>query len=84
MKKEIIKAAAVMALMTGLVAASLEIGYREGVKSVKLPTCQHVIDKTPELIWNDDFESFPAVGELLRVEIDEEDTIYLGPADESE
>ena len=81
MKEEIIKVVAVVGLITGIVCVSYQIGRDEGVKSVKVPTCQHVIDKTPELIWNDDFESFPAEGGLIRVEIDEEDTIYLGPAE---
>ena len=42
--------------------------------------CQHKVDKTPEIVWNDDFESFPSEGELIRVEKDCEDTIYIGPA----
>ena len=72
---------AAMIIATGLFALGLMLGYDQGVQSVKLPECRHVIDKTPELIWNDDFESFPGEGELIRVEIDEEDTIYLGPAE---
>lgn len=38
------------------------------------------VDKTPEIVWNDDFESFPSEGELIRVEKNCEDTIYIGPA----
>jgi hypothetical protein len=79
MKKEIAQVSVIIVLMTGLVAGCVKIGYDEGVRSVKLPTCQHVLDKTPELIWNDDFETFPGEGELIRVELDDEDTIYLGP-----
>jgi hypothetical protein len=81
MKNEFLTAAILVTLITGLAAISFEMGRMEGVRSVKTPECQHMIDKTPELIWNDDFESFPGVGELVRIERDDEDVIYLGPAE---
>ena len=81
MKREIIQVSVIMVLMTGLVAGCIKIGYDAGVQSVKLPECRHVIDKTPELIWNDDFESFPGEGELVRITVDNEDEIYLGPVE---
>jgi len=67
---------AIMVAMTGLFALGLYLGYTEGTSQID---CQHKLDKTPELIWNDDFESFPGEGDLIRVELDDEDTIYLGP-----
>jgi len=81
MKNEFLTGSTLIVLIVALAAASYEIGRREGVRSVKMPECQHMIDKTPELIWNDDFESFPGEGELVRIERDDEDAIYLGPAE---
>jgi hypothetical protein len=67
---------AIVAFAAGLFALGLYLGYVEGTNQID---CQHKLDKTPELIWNDDFETFPGEGELIRVELDDEDTIYLGP-----
>ena len=36
-------------------------------------------DNSPVIIWNDDTESIPADGELIRLEMTENDTIYIGP-----
>ena len=32
-------------------------------------------------IWNDDWESIPADGSLVRIEFTENDTIYIGSAE---
>jgi len=81
MKNEFLTGSTLIVLIATLAAASYEIGRREGVNSVKKPDCWHSAENTPELIWNDDFESFPGVGELVRIERDDEDVIYLGPAE---
>lgn len=36
-------------------------------------------DPSPVIIWNDDTESIPADGELIRLEMTQNDTIYIGP-----
>ena len=36
-------------------------------------------DNSPVIIWNDDTESIPADGELVRLEMTQNDTIYIGP-----
>jgi hypothetical protein len=36
-------------------------------------------DNSPVIIWNDDSESIPADGELVRIEMTQNDTIYIGP-----
>jgi gas vesicle protein len=36
-------------------------------------------DNSPVIIWNDDSESIPADGELVRLEMTQNDTIYIGP-----
>ena len=36
-------------------------------------------DPSPVIIWNDDTESIPADGELVRIEMTVNDTIYIGP-----
>jgi hypothetical protein len=69
---------AIMVAMTGLFALGLYLGYDEG-KTDRM--CQHRIDKTPELIWNDDFESFPGEGDTIVIQKDDEDRIYLGPVE---
>lgn len=69
----------IMVLAPTVFALGLYLGYDEGKKQVQ---CQHRIDKTPELIWNDDFETFPGEGDLIRIELDDEDKIYLGPVEE--
>ena len=40
------------------------------------------IDDTPTMMWNDDWESIPAPGELVEVELVTMDTIYFGPIGE--
>lgn len=74
MKDKIIETTVFLIAITGLLVGGIGIGINIGKESVN---CQHVIDSTPELIWNDDFESFPAEGGLIRVVKDNEDTIYL-------
>ena len=81
MKNEFLTGSTLIVLIATLAAASYEIGRREGVNSVKILDCVHSNENVPELIWNDDFESFPGVGELVRIERDDEDVIYLGPAE---
>lgn len=36
-------------------------------------------DMGPVIIWNDDVESIPMDGELVRLEMTKNDTIYIGP-----
>ena len=36
-------------------------------------------DDAPVMMWNDDWESIPAAGELVEVEEVTMDTIYFGP-----
>lgn len=36
-------------------------------------------DMGPVIIWNDDSESIPTDGELVRIEMTQNDTIYIGP-----
>lgn len=36
-------------------------------------------DPSPVIIWNDDTESIPQDGELVRLEMTQNDTIYIGP-----
>ena len=36
-------------------------------------------DNSPVIIWNDDTESIPTDGELIRIEMTQNDTIYIGP-----
>ena len=43
MKREIIQMSVIMVLMTGLVAGCIKIGYNQGIQSVKLPECRHVM-----------------------------------------
>lgn len=35
-------------------------------------------DPSPVIIWNDDTEAIPADGELIRLEMTKNDTIYIG------
>jgi len=74
MKNKVLEITAFLIAITGLVVGGIGIGIGIGKDSVD---CQHRIDSTPELIWNDDFESFPAEGGLIKVVKDSEDTIYL-------
>ena len=39
-------------------------------------------DDGPVIMWNDDWESIPVVGELVEVEEVTMDTIYFGPVGE--
>ena len=39
-------------------------------------------DDAPVMMWNDDWESIPAPGELVEVEVISLDTIYIGPVGE--
>lgn len=39
-------------------------------------------DDTPVMMWNDDWESIPAPGQLVEVEEVTMDTIYFGPVGE--
>ena len=39
-------------------------------------------DDAPVMMWNDDWESIPAPGELIEVEVISLDTIYIGPVGE--
>ena len=41
--------------------------------------CEYEDDPSPVIIWNDDTESIPADGELVRIEMAVNDTIYIGP-----
>jgi hypothetical protein len=36
-------------------------------------------DDAPVVMWNDDWESIPMVGEQIEVEVITRDTIYIGP-----
>jgi hypothetical protein len=38
-----------------------------------------VYDDAPVMMWNDDWESIPMVGEQIEVEVITRDTIYIGP-----
>jgi hypothetical protein len=40
---------------------------------------EYETDLSPVIIWNDDTESIPQDGELVRLEMTENDTIYIGP-----
>jgi hypothetical protein len=40
---------------------------------------EYEADPSPVIIWNDDTESIPADGELVRLEMTQNDTIYIGP-----
>ena len=39
---------------------------------------EYEADPSPVIIWNDDTESIPADGELVRIEMTQNDTIYIG------
>lgn len=39
-------------------------------------------DDAPVMMWNDDWESIPMVGEQIEVEVITQDTIYIGPLGE--
>jgi predicted small secreted protein len=36
-------------------------------------------NKGIEFVWNDDEESIPVDGSLIRLEFTDEDTVYIGP-----
>jgi hypothetical protein len=40
---------------------------------------EYEADPSPVIIWNDDTESIPQDGELVRLEMTQNDTIYIGP-----
>lgn len=56
-----------------LVATSFFAG-RESVKEVLRP-----YEYGPVIIWNDDPESIPMDNELVRLEMQVNDTVYIGP-----
>lgn len=39
---------------------------------------EYEADPSPVIIWNDDTESIPTDGELVRIEFTQNDTIYIG------
>jgi hypothetical protein len=41
-----------------------------------------VYDDAPVMMWNDDWESIPMVGEQIEIEVITQDTIYIGPVGE--
>ena len=56
-----------------VVVASFFAG-RESVKEVLRP-----YEYGPVIIWNDDPESIPMDNELVRLEMQVNDTVYIGP-----
>jgi hypothetical protein len=43
---------------------------------------QRYYDDAPVMMWNDDWESIPMVGEQIEIEEVTMDTIYIGPVGE--
>ena len=60
-------------VFAGFVIASFFAG-RESVKELERP-----YEYGPVIIWNDDPESIPMDGELVRLEMQVNDTVYIGP-----
>lgn len=64
---------AVIGLLCGTLISTAVL-YETTVKQV-----EYEDDPSPVIIWNDDTESIPADGELIRLEMTQNDTIYIGP-----
>ena len=48
----------------------------------KLENRVNQLEKTDiHLIWNDDEESIPKDGSLIRIEMTDENTVYIGPTE---
>jgi hypothetical protein len=60
-------------VFAGFVIASFFAG-RESAKEGLRP-----YEYGPVIIWNDDPESIPMDGELVRLEMQVNDTVYIGP-----
>lgn len=61
--------------LAGVLAGALTVAYGEASKNDEIK----YVDDAPVMMWNDDWESIPAPGELVEVEIVTNDTIYFGP-----
>jgi hypothetical protein len=80
-----------MLLVIALICAfmlSAFIGYDFGKKDAELR--QEIIERHIEngnddnvikFIWNDDEESIPAEGSLVKIEFFDENTVYIGPVE---
>jgi hypothetical protein len=64
--------------LAGVLAGALTVALGEASKNDEIK----YYDDTPVMIWNDDWESIPAPGELVEVEEVTMDTIYFGPVGE--
>jgi len=67
------EALAIVALATGLFAIGLYLGYAEGINATKQA------QNEPVIVWNDDIESLPTDGSVIKIEQTVNDTIYIGP-----
>ena len=61
--------------LTGALVGSLGIAYSYHAKHNDI----RYYDDAPAVVWNDDWESIPMVGEQIEVELISQDTIYIGP-----
>jgi len=80
MKKEVIEAAVFVIALTGLLAGGIGIGVNIG-KSEQIACEQPKNTGIPVIIWNDDEESMPNDGELVKIQETVNDTIYIGNVD---
>jgi hypothetical protein len=61
--------------LTGVFIGSLGVAYSYHAKHNDI----RYYDDAPAVVWNDDWESIPMVGEQIEVELISRDTIYIGP-----
>jgi len=61
--------------LAGALIGSLGVAYSYHAKHNDI----RYYDDAPAVVWNDDWESIPTVGEQIEIELISQDTIYIGP-----
>lgn len=64
--------------LAGILVGSLGVAYSYHLNHNDI----RAYDDAPVVMWNDDWESIPMVGEQIEVEVITQDTIYIGPLGE--
>ena len=65
----------IMNFLAGALIGSLGVAYSYHAKHNDI----RYYDDAPAVVWNDDWESIPTVGEQIEIELISQDTIYIGP-----
>ena len=64
--------------LAGILVGSLGVAYSYHLNHNDI----RAYDDAPVVMWNDDWESIPMVGEQIEVEVIARDTVYIGPLGE--